>query len=195
MNAQIAHAQKLHTGRRSLAVVAALSSALLLTLIGCAPEPTGSGVAPAPAESGQAEKAAEEVPAETEATPEARTQAETCDWGSGPLTAGATAPTGQEGDLMTVIIGSWQHTHIDGAPVYEAGDPVDIRYVFPQTSRLLYCQDVPGMTDQAENATDFTWDGNKMVLGPAEYTVEAWNDSSMVWTNHRDGTSYLLQRR
>src|SRR5699024_3078101 len=107
-------------------------------------------------------------------------------------------PSGTDGSLDTVIIGAWQHTHFDTGGGYEPlGDGTDIRYIFPSTERILYCQDVAGATQQAENAADITLDGTEIVLpSPASgYNVVAWDADTMVWKNHRDGSLYLLQRR
>lgn len=125
-------------------------------------------------------------------------QEEVCGWDSPKISPAANAPTGTEGDLAVVLVGAWQHTHFDKGAGYEpVGDGTDVRYIFPSTERILYCQDVKGATTQAENAADFTLDGQEIVLpAPANgYAVVAWDADSMVWKNHRDGSSYLLQRR
>ncbi len=172
---------------------ALLVSALVLT--GCAAEPaaepaTGANTQPDNAATPGTEPS---TPAEPEATPV--TQEESCDWATPRMDSGsASAPRGQNGDIATVLIGAWQHTHIDS----EALKPTtDIRYVFASTSRMLYCQDVAGATSQAENAADITLNGTEITLdgGASLYGIVAWDANTMVWTNHRDGTSYLLQRR
>ncbi len=176
----------------TIAVGAALTLSMILA--GCAPD-TGTvtqspSSAPAAPDGNDAAEPTENEPA---------TQEETCDWDSARLASDpADAPSGTRGDLATVLIGAWQHTHIDEGAGFEAlGHTTDIRYVFPSTTRLLYCQDVAGATSQAENAVDFTLDGTEIVLpSPASgYAVTAWDKDTMVWTNHRDGSLYLLQRR
>ncbi|MEO7348392.1 MAG: hypothetical protein ABIW32_00790, partial [Terrimesophilobacter sp.] len=110
----------------------------------------------------------------------------------------AKAPSGREGDLAIALIGSWQHTHTDSGSGFEAlKTTTDIRFVFPSTKRLLYCQDVAGATSQAENSVNISLDGAEIVLpSPASgYGVVAWDANTMVWTNNRDGSLYLLQRR
>ena len=144
------------------------------------------------------EQDAEETPAEEEpaAVAEVLIQEETCDWDSPRVSGSGEVPTGQDGDLAEIIVGSWQHTHIDdGGGFAEATN--DHRYVFPAPNRLLYCQDVPGITDRAENAGDITLNGTTIELpgGVYSYSVTAWNEDAMVWVTSADGSAYLLQRR
>lgn len=180
---------------RKIGPVAAALLVSALVLVGCAAEPVDdtnsqSSDSAAPGTDSTA-------PAEPEPAPV--TQEETCDWDSSRADSGsAKAPTGQSGDIATVLIGAWQHTHIDSGSGYEALAPTtDIRYVFPSTNRMLYCQDVAGATSQAENAVDITLEGTEIVLpSPATgYGVVAWDQNTMVWENHRDGSMYLLTRR
>ncbi len=188
--------------KHALIVGALAASALVLG--GCAAEP-GAGAPrpapPAPSSAATGPAAAEPDVAEpTTPAPAAVTQDETCDWGSGRLASGSAdaVPSAPGGDLTTALIGAWQHTHIDTGSGYEAVSPTtDIRYVFPSTARLLYCQDVENATSQAENTADITLDGTELVLpSPATgYAVTAWDADTMVWTNHRDGSTYLLKRR
>lgn len=179
---------------RSQATIAAAFLTCVLALTGCAPE-SSPGVDGPPNPS--APSSAPEGP--TEPANEPVTQEETCDWNTARLDSGsADAPAAAGSDLATVLIGSWQHTHIDSGAGYEAVKPTtDIRYVFPSTSRLLYCQDVKGATAQAENAVKIELAGTELVLpSPATgYSVTAWDADTMVWTNHRDGSLYLLKRR
>lgn len=123
-------------------------------------------------------------------------QEETCDWESPAVSAAAEAPDGQAGDLPAVLVGAWQHTHFDTGSGYEAVTN-DIRYVFPSTERILYCQHVPGVTDHAENAVDFVLDGTAIDLpgGAPGYVVSEWDADTMVWINRADESRYLLQRR
>lgn len=106
------------------------------------------------------------------------------------------APEGQAGELADVLIGSWQHTHIDGGAGFEAVSK-DIRYVFPSTDQILYCQHVPGVTDHAENSAAVTLEGTYIGLpAPAKgYEVLAWGKDSMLWLNPYDNSHYLLIRR
>jgi hypothetical protein len=166
----------------------------ILALTGCAAEtPSGSVDQPEPS-SGTTDPG---TPAEPEQEPV--TQEATCEWGSARLDSGsADSPNSTGGDLATTIIGSWQHTHIDSGSGYEAVKPTtDIRYVFPSTTEMLYCQDVQGATSQAENLVSFELNGTEIVLpSPATgYGVQTWTNDTMVWTNHRDGSLYLLKRR
>lgn len=178
------------TRKAGLVAAAILTSALMLA--GCASEPVsapnGAGTTAPGSESS--------TPSESERLP--ATQEESCDWDTGRLDSGsAKAPSGQSGELATAIIGAWQHTHIDSGSGYEALEPTtDIRFVFPSTTRMLYCQDVTGATSQAENAVDISLDGTEITLPTfTPYGVVAWDANTMVWTNHRDGSLYLLQRR
>lgn len=189
------------TVTRKTGLLAAAILATALVLSGCSggsffdtDAPTTGNTGPGddsstPSESGEA--------SEPEAKPV--TQEETCDWDSGRRESGsAKAPSGQSGDLAAVLIGSWQHTHIDSGSGYEPLKPTtDIRFVFPSTDRLLYCQDVAGATSQAENAVNISLDGRDLVLpSPATgYGIVAWDANNMVWRNYRDGSLYLLQRR
>lgn len=178
---------------RTQAAIAGAFLTCVLALTGCAAEST-PGVNGGPEVSSPG--AAPSEPAETAITPV--TQEETCDWESARLDSGsAEAPGSAGGDLSTAIIGAWQHTHIDSGSGYEAVKPTtDIRYVFPSTTRMLYCQDVVGATSKAENAVDIELSGTTLVLPlPTGYTVMAWTNDTMVWTNERDGSLYLLKRR
>ncbi|XBH21349.1 hypothetical protein V5R04_14225 [Jonesiaceae bacterium BS-20] len=195
-----------------------LASTLLLS--GCAAVGEGQGessppvvteekpTAQAPVEEApeaSAPPAKEEAPAEQEASepepaPEApAVQEESCGWDSPAINGDSGSAPSSPGDaLERVIIGAWQHTHIDSGSGFEPlNSGTDIRYVFPSATRLLYCQDVAGATSQAENAADITLDGTKIVLpGSAPgYTVTGWSADTMVWTNNRDGSTYLLARR
>lgn len=143
-------------------------------------------------------------PTETaEATVEApatRTQKASCEWDKPRLADGnAEAPGGTDGDLAEALIGSWQHSHTDSGAGYEAvGSDIDIRYVFPSATRIVYCQDVPGATDKAENKAKLILKGPKLVLPGAApgYTVMSWDENTMVWLNERSGSEkYLLKRR
>lgn len=140
------------------------------------------------------------APAEPEPSePTPVTQEATCDWDTPRLASGAaTVPASAGADLATALIGSWQHTHIDSGSGFEAlAETTDIRYVFPSTTQLLYCQDVQGATSQAEQSATIELDGANLVLpSPSKgYTVTAWTDDTMLWTNNLDGSLYLLKRR
>lgn len=159
----------------------------------------GSGSQNESAPAASAEPAAQETTAQpaVEETPEPREQAESCDWDTGALSGAAKAHSETAGELKTVIVGSWQHTHFDSGSGYEALADKDIRYVFPSADRLLYCQHVPGITNHAENAANITWNGNSFTPpgGAPGWEVVAWSDESMVWINKMDDAKYLLKRR
>lgn len=176
------------------------ASALMLS--GCAAEPSEGSIDAASEPAAETTQTAPESEPEKaeESEPEPVTQEKTCDWGSGPLKPGSTGeiPTSTTGNPNTAIIGSWQHTHIDeGGGFDPVNDPTDIRYVFPSATELLYCQNVPGITDEAENEAEITINDREILLpgGAGSYVVEAWSNDAMVWTNTRDGSLYLLQRR
>ena len=126
-------------------------------------------------------------------------QAESCDWDA-PAVAGDSSgiPSSPGDSLETAIIGAWQHTHFDKGNGFETvGAGTDIRYVFPSTTRILYCQDVDGATSQAQNAADITLDGTSIVMPSPHkgFEVTAWSADTMTWTNNLDGSTYLLKRR
>ena len=176
-------------------VGALLACAFLLT--GCAAESTtGSAGGTGPDNSSPASNPPAE-PNEPDAAPV--TQEATCDWDSDKLTADAPpAPTSTDGDLATAIIGAWQHTHIDEGSGYKPLKPTtDIRFVFPSTTTMLYCQNVASFSTPSERQVTMSLDGLEIILPePATgYAVTAWDANTMVWENHRDGTFYLLQRR
>lgn len=142
----------------------------------------------------------EEEPAAANRTPDAPVaQAEDCGWDSPKVSGDAsTLPGGAGGDLNTAIIGAWQHTHFDSGSGFEAlGEGEDIRYVFPSATRILYCQDIKGATDHAQNAADISFDGTSIIMPGAHkgFEVTAWDANTMVWTNNLDGSTYLLKRR
>ena len=181
------------------------AAALALSLTACAPastaeppaQPQPSGTAseePSPA----APNPVKDAPADP-APEAAQTGAPTdCEWDVPALVPDlGRVPSGQEGVLTAVLPGAWQHVAIDTGAGYTDDLTADIRYVFPSTTDLIYCQDRPGVTDQAENRAAFELSGTEIVLpAPATgYAVQAWNQDSMVWVNHRDGSLYLLQRR
>lgn len=159
-----------------------------------ASESIGETVVAAPTEPVAEEPPAEENP-ETQETP--AVQEETCDWDSPALvTDPVHIDSQQEGDLKSVIIGAWQHTHIDDGQGFEAVNN-DLRFIFPSAERMLYCQDVPGITDRAQNAIDISWQDTTIYFpgSGASYTVEFWNDDTMVWNNEVITSTYLLKRR
>ena len=183
-----------HVTTRTQATIAGAFLTCALALTGCAAEST-----PVVAEQPDSSSPSSPAASPSDTTTEPVTQEETCDWDSPRLESGsADAPVSATGDLPTAIIGSWQHTHINSGSGYEAVKPTtDIRYVFPSTTTMLYCQDVTGATDHAERQVNVTLDGAELILpSPATgYAVTAWDADTMVWTNHRDGSLYLLKRR
>ncbi len=172
-----------------------------LALTGCAAESRGDDAPSAP-EAGTPSGTAGPSDATAEqdaASDDPRIQGESCDWDTAALSADSLPgiPSGQEGELHAVIIGAWQHTHYDAGGGYQALADEDIRYVFPSTGRLLYCQHVPGVTEHRDSGADIGWEDTIIVLpgGAPGFIVSAWNDEAMVWTNRMDGSLYLLQRR
>ncbi|NLA09251.1 MAG: hypothetical protein GX871_03470 [Microbacteriaceae bacterium] len=189
---------------RVRSVALSILAVAALTLAGCAAEPATRAPEPGPSQgsptSGGGEQESELGVEGAEAAPPlvAAVHEEDCGWGSPKLFAAPELPSGTEGALDVVLVGAWQHTHFDTGAGYEpVGEGTDVRYVFPSTERILYCQDVEGATQQAQNAAAFTLDGTEIVLpAPASgYAVVAWDANTMVWQNHRDGSHYLLQRR
>jgi hypothetical protein len=137
--------------------------------------------------------------AETTDTSIAEAAEPNCDWETGRLTADDTsdAPASEGDDLAQAILGTWQHTHIDSGAGFEPVSPTtDIRFVL-SSDRFLYCQDVEGATDKSERSAPLKLEGAEIVLpSPATgYAVTAWNESTMIWLNHFDGSLYLLRRR
>lgn len=202
------------TGRRGTGVGAAAritAAGLLiggLALFGCgtsspsesAPPSDAAGppsAAPDPAQTAGGEPAAEPEADPAPVPADDAAQAEACGWDAAKLSSAAAIPTGQDGDLPDVLVGSWQHTHTDeGAGFEEVSN--DHRFVFPSPDRMLYCQHVPGATDYAENAANVTLNGATIELPGGEYgyTVTAWSEDTMVWDNPvGGGYVYLLQRR
>lgn len=174
---------------------AILIGAGMLLLLGCAAEApedpdSGNGVGTTLSES----EAAPEVIEDTAP----RQQSEDCEWDVPALASPAVSlPSEGDGDLGVRLVGAWQHTHFDSGSGFEPIDGKDIRYVFPSTERMLYCQHVPGITEFAEQGTDISLEGQAIALPGSHpgFTVREWNDSSMVWVNNMDGSLYLLQRR
>ena len=178
--------------------LAAGACAAMLTLTGCVVMPELGGSAPQPTDtSGQVTGEPDAAPEAEPGTPEVRVQEENCGWEEPLVSGSGVAPEGQDGALADVLVGAWQHTHIDDGSGYYAVEK-DIRYVFPSTDRILYCQHVPGVTDYAENAGDIELNGTEIVLpgGSITYTVVAWDHDKIVWHNPVAGGSlYLLERR
>lgn len=173
--------------------------AAVLLLAGCgasSPDRASEPAAGQPRAAADSKASAAEEPIDEE-TQDGPSQEETCDWESPRLSAPAEAPEGQEGQLPTVLVGSWQHTHTDEGDGFE--DVVnDHRFVFSAPERMLYCQHVPGATDHDENAADVVLNGTKIELpgGKYGYTVLAWDEDTMLWDNPvGGGYVYLLQRR
>lgn len=181
--------------------------ALALTVSACAPE--GDEQSNPPVQDAQTQDAQtqdaltqENQSPETENSepittePSARTQDASCEWEIAGPKPNATPADGQEGKLEDVLVGSWQHTYFDSGNGFEEVSN-DIRYVFPSTSEMIYCQDVPGVTDQAENNSGFKLEGTDLVLpgGHPGFAATDWNDNVLMLHNNFDGSTYLLQRR
>ncbi len=177
---------------------AVLAGAAMLLLLGCAPEsPGGSGGLNEGGSSSLKSETQDEAVEEAVEQSSPRQQAEDCGWDrSGLASPPVTLPSGGDGDLGVRLVGAWQHTHFDTGGGFEPLDGKDIRYIFPSTERMLYCQHVPGVTEFAEQGTDITLEGQAIVLPGSHpgFTVQEWDDSSMVWVNNMDGSLYLLQR-
>lgn len=176
--------------------LAALATVIALGVAGCVGPPMSG--APGPdTETPNASQTPAESPAPRPEEPAGPAdQIASCEWELPQASADATRPTGQEGALATVLIGSWQHTHFDSGDGMESLDE-DIRYVFPAPDQLIYCQHVPGITERAENTTTITLEGT-LIAPPAPhpgFEVTAWSTDRMVWTNNFDGSTYLLVRR
>ncbi len=138
-----------------------------------------------------------EGPAVTTTTTEAIAVLDGCDWEVARISAGATGelPTSEGDDLATVLIGSWQLTHFGDGTSYSETTK-DLRYVFTD-DRMFYCQDVPGVTDKAENSARLVLEGTLIALPePAKgFDVVAWNDDVMVWHNLLLDDYFVLKRR
>ncbi|NLA64899.1 MAG: hypothetical protein GX862_02990 [Leucobacter sp.] len=192
----------LYVRRVLQSLAAAIIAAALLSACAAEAEPPASGGADgaAPSAAAPSDAAAGES-GESGAQPGepvVREQAETCGWELAALTAEVPElPSGQTGELQDVIIGAWQHTHFDSGSGFEQLANEDIRYVFPSTDRLLYCQHIPGITEHAENAASITLEATKIVLpgGHPGFVVTHWSDDTMLWNNPTDGSTYVLQRR
>lgn len=166
-----------------------------LVLTGCGTSPATESTAAEPTQAAGSEPTSDED-SSTESD-EVALQDETCDWDSPRISGTVEPPAGQDGELAEVLVGAWQHTHIDDGDGFEESVN-DYRFVFPSSNRLLYCQHVPGATDHADNAGDIVLNGTTIELpgGKYSYTVTAWDEDTMVWDNPVGGGSvYLLQRR
>lgn len=176
--------------------VASAALALALGLAGCAPEVDSAAPGDTDAST---ESPGDSNENEPEDEPEAPSQqAASCEWDVPQLAAqDPIAPEGTEGDLATVLVGAWQHTHIDDGGGFEAVDE-DIRYVFLSAEQLIYCQHVPGATDHAENSAVITLEGST-IMPPSPhkgFEVLAWSEDTMLWkNNYIASTTYLLVRR
>jgi hypothetical protein len=171
-----------------------LAAGLALGLTGCLGQPITGTPAPDAAAPGAAAPDTTAPTTDDGAGP--AEQVDSCEWEKPQASSEATLPSGHEGDLATVLIGSWQHTHYDSGDGMEAVDN-DIRYVFPAPGELIYCQHVPGVTDHAESRAAFTLDGS-LIAPPSPhkgFEVTAWSADRMAWTNNFDGSTYLLIRR
>ncbi len=134
---------------------------------------------------------------DTTTTTEATAVLDGCDWEVARMPSGTTdgLPTSEGDDLATVLLGSWQFTHLgDGTSYTETSK--DLRYVFTEDT-IFYCQDVPGVTDQAQNSAPLVLEGTLITLAePAKgFNVVAWNDDVMVWHNLLLGDYFVLKRR
>ncbi len=192
-------ARRASTGLRAAAPLLAATALLLAGCAGGGDWP-GSPAEPAPtapvASVDASHAPSEERPAPSVSTP-TPTTADSCDWDRPAAPGTSAAPNGSVGAVRDTIVGAWQHTHIDTGEGFAPIDGADIRYVFPSADEILYCQDVPGATLQAEQRGAITWEDTTIVLpgGALRYTVTDWSDSAMVWHNHLDGSRYLLVRR
>ncbi|MGB3413570.1 MAG: hypothetical protein WBA28_02520 [Microbacteriaceae bacterium] len=105
-------------------------------------------------------------------------------------------PTRTPKDLAKNLIGAWQLTHINTGAGLE---PVsaDIRYIFPAEGQMIYCQNVPGVTDHAEQSTTITIERTRISPPGSHkgFEVLLMDDTSMAWVNNTDSSSFLLVRR
>ena len=165
-------------------------------LFGCASEPalvetpeSSTGTTPT-----SAPESATAAPVETE--PNAVSQEASCGWDVGPATWSGEMPGRQPDSLVPGIVGAWQHTHVnDGGGMKPVSG--DIRYIFPSENEMIYCQDIPGITDKAEQPTLITIADNR-ISPPAPhpgFDVMLMDENTMVWINNLDGSSYVLVRR
>lgn len=188
-------------GSRRHVTAIALVAAGACVLAACASEGAPQLDEEVATPAGSAQEANEENPEpEEESSAEAGdelSQEETCEWDS-PRISGAAEPTeAQAGELAEVLVGAWQHTHTDEGSGFDEVTN-DHRFVFPAPDRMLYCQNVPGATENKENATDVVLNDTRIEWGGGEYgyTVLAWDADTMVWENPvGGGYLYLLQRR
>lgn len=183
--------------RVRLLIVAAVC-ATVFALAGCATPAVPDGAKPDAADTGSStsETTDDESPAEPAEPVDDGAQAESCDWDAPRISGSAEVPSGQDGVLAEVLVGAWQHTHTDdGSGFVEVTN--DHRFVFPSADRMLYCQNVPGETDFAENVADIVLNDTLLDLpSKYDYTVIAWDADTMLWDNPvGGGYVYLLQRR
>lgn len=174
------------TVMRKFGPLAAVVLASSVMLVGCVP---GQESSPSPTPSEPAQSA-----------PEAPAEEPSCDWDSPKLvTDTLKIPQGQEGDLATVIIGSWQETHYkSGDTFYPVKEGTDIRDVFTSAGMTLTCESIEGFTHQKEGRIhSFNVEGSKVrYFGyPNTYTMLAWDANSIVWKIDGKDTVTLLQRR
>lgn len=177
-------------------IFAVLAPLLLVSgLAACAAEPVGTESA-LPQKSEDAGVTKSEVPAEQPDEPATVLQEATCDWGSSRLQGTGETSTEAPSNIEAQIIGAWQHTYFDTGSGREAPGP-DIRYIFPTVGGMVYCQDLPGVTDQAENHAEITFEGNLIQPsgGHPGFQVVAMSQDTMRWINNLDGSQYILERR
>lgn len=172
----------------------AVAAALSLAVSGCVGPPvTGPATPGGPAPTAPAGETGSPGASEPGAP---RVQADSCEWELPRVNADAVTPSGQSGELVSVLIGSWQHTHFDTGSGWESTSN-DLRYVFPAEDRMIYCQHVPGITDHAENRAGISLEG-ALIQPPSPhpgFEVVAWSTDTMLWVNHFDDSRYLLVRR
>lgn len=95
-------------------------------------------------------------------------------------------PTGQEGALTDVLVGTWQHTWaydpgLPGAAWTAISDAdTNIRFAIRDLQTFLYCQRA-GANGVRESA--LTLDGTKLKISGPGYTAKAWTKDIMVWRN------------
>lgn len=97
-----------------------------------------------------------------------------------------------------VVIGTWQHTRISKTP-NDQGEPLSsttkISWTFEADGTGTYSQTVPVIQNTQKAPFKWTLEGNTLTLnGKTKYTVEKFDEDSMVWKNHLLGDYFHVKR-